>query len=197
MRRIVLFGYRGTGKTGIGAILAHRLSVPFVDTDVLIEQKSGRTIPGIFKNDGEDHFRALERDVIASLPTGDIVVATGGGAVTDPANMEHLRAKSVCVLLTSDIGTIRKRLAKSPRPPLTSLPRLKRLRRYCPAGAVSMPRRQTSAWTRARHPQKKRHAGSLPFSNRARCPRRCRRQHSGGLWPMPWKRPNSTGSKPC
>ena len=98
------------------------------------------------------------------------VVATGGGAVTDPANMEHLRAKSVCVLLTSDIGTIRKRLEKSPRPPLTSLPRKKRLRRYCPAGAGSTPHRQTSAWTRARHPQKKRQTGSLPFSNRARSP---------------------------
>ena len=118
----MLFGYRGTGKTGIGTILARRLNVPFLDTDALIEQKNGRTIPDIFKNDGEEHFRALERDVIARLPARDCVVATGGGAVMDPANMEHLRAGSVCVLLTSDIGTIRKRLAHAPRPPLTSLP---------------------------------------------------------------------------
>jgi len=121
MKRIVLFGYRGTGKTGIGSIIARRLNVPFLDTDALIEQNIGRTIPDIFKNDGEERFRALERDVIAGLPARDCVIATGGGAVTDPANMERLRARSVCVLLTSDIGTIRKRLKKSPRPPLTSL----------------------------------------------------------------------------
>ena len=62
MRRVVLFGYRGTGKTAIGTMLARRLGVPFLDTDALIEQKSGRTIPDIFKNDGEERFRALERE---------------------------------------------------------------------------------------------------------------------------------------
>ena len=49
MRRVVLFGYRGTGKTAIGTVLARRLGVPFLDTDSLIEQQSGRTIPEIFR----------------------------------------------------------------------------------------------------------------------------------------------------
>ncbi len=95
MRRIVLFGYRGTGKTAIGTILARGLNVPFLDTDTLIEQESGRTIPDIFREDGEERFRALERDVIATLPARDIVIGTGGGVVMDPVNMEHLRAASV------------------------------------------------------------------------------------------------------
>ncbi|MFA6363751.1 shikimate dehydrogenase [Methanoregula sp.] len=122
MKRIVFFGYRGTGKTAIGTIFARGLNVPFLDTDALIEQKSGRTIPVIFRTDGEEKFRALERDVIAALPPRDVVVGTGGGAVIDPKNMEHLRAGSICVLLKSDLATIERRLARAPRPPLTNLP---------------------------------------------------------------------------
>ena len=122
MRRIVLFGYRGTGKTAIGTVLARRLGVPFLDTDALIEQQSGRTIPEIFRKDDEERFRTLEREAIAGLPARDIVIGTGGGVVMDPKNMEHLRAQSTCVLLTAEIATIRRRLARAPRPPLTSLP---------------------------------------------------------------------------
>ncbi len=87
MRRVVLFGYRGTGKTGIGTVLARRLGVSFLDTDSLIEQQSGRTIPGIFREDGEERFRERERDAIAGLPLRDCVIGTGGGAVMDP--VEH------------------------------------------------------------------------------------------------------------
>ena len=64
----------------------------------------------------------LEREAIAGLPARDIVIGTGGGVVMDPKNMEHLRARSACVLLTAEIATIRRRLARAPRPPLTSLP---------------------------------------------------------------------------
>ena len=140
MRRIVLFGYRGTGKTAIGTILARGLNVPFLDTDTLIEQESGRTIPDIFREDGEERFRALERDVIATLPARDIVIGTGGGVVMDPVNMEHLRAASVCVLLTSDLATIGRRLARAPRPPLTNLPQNEEI-----AQVITRRRRQYAA----------------------------------------------------
>jgi shikimate dehydrogenase len=140
MRRIVLFGYRGTGKTAIGTILARGLNVPFLDTDTLIEQESGRTIPDIFREDGEERFRALERDVIATLPARDIVIGTGGGVVIDPVNMEHLRAASVCVLLTSDLATIGRRLARAPRPPLTNLPQNEEI-----AQVITRRRRQYAA----------------------------------------------------
>ncbi|WP_394698854.1 shikimate kinase [uncultured Methanoregula sp.] len=122
MNRIVLTGFRGTGKTEIGKILAQEKQVRFLDTDTLIEQKTGRSIPDIFHEEGEERFRKIERDVIASLPETDAIISTGGGAVVDPENMEHLRKDSTLVLLYSDIDTIEQRLERSPRPPLTNLP---------------------------------------------------------------------------
>ena len=129
MKRIVLTGYRGTGKTAIGTILARKLGVPFVDTDALIEQRVGRSITEIFHKEGEDAFRGLERDVVAGLPTENAVIGTGGGSVNDPANMERLRKGSVCVLLKSDYATIERRLTHAPRPPLTDLPLKEEIRR--------------------------------------------------------------------
>jgi shikimate dehydrogenase len=121
VRRIVLTGFRGVGKTEIGRILASRLNIPFIDTDDLIETSTGRSIPDIFHDDGEERFRSIEREVIASLPPVDVIVSTGGGVVCDPKNMEHLRRDSTVVLLIADIDTIEKRLIRKPRPPLTSL----------------------------------------------------------------------------
>ncbi|MDO9549687.1 MAG: shikimate dehydrogenase [Methanoregula sp.] len=122
MKRIVLTGFRGTGKSEIGKILASRMNLPLLDTDAEVEAKTGRSIPSIFHEDGEERFRIMEREVIASLPPDNVVISTGGGAVLDPENMEHLRRQSVVVLLITDIAAIEQRLAKSPRPPLTSLP---------------------------------------------------------------------------
>ena len=122
MKRIVLCGFRGTGKTEIGKVIADRMHLRFIDTDTLIEYQTGRSIPSIFHEDGEERFRAVERDVIATLPGIDVVVSCGGGAVIDPTNIERLRTDSVLVLLFADIDTIEERLAKKPRPPLTNLP---------------------------------------------------------------------------
>jgi shikimate dehydrogenase len=98
------------------------MHLSFIDTDTLIEYQTGRSIPSIFHEDGEERFRAVERDVIATLPGKDVVVSSGGGAVIDPTNIERLRTDSVLVLLVADIDTIEERLAKKPRPPLTNLP---------------------------------------------------------------------------
>ena len=122
MKRIVLTGFRGTGKTEIGKILATHLNVPFFDTDDLVETSTGRSIPDIFHYNGEERFRSIEREVVTSLPPSDSVVSTGGGVVTDPTNMEHLRCDSTLVLLFADIDTIEKRLLKKPRPPDKSSP---------------------------------------------------------------------------
>lgn len=122
MKRIILTGFRGTGKTDVGKVLARQLNLPLLDTDALVERETGRSIPTIFHEDGEERFRAEERNVIASLPPDNVVISTGGGAVLDPKNMEHLRRRSVVILLRADIDAIEPRLAGTPRPALTSLP---------------------------------------------------------------------------
>jgi shikimate dehydrogenase len=120
--RVILIGYRGTGKTTTGRILARELGVPFMDTDGLIEDRESRSISEIFQRWGELHFRKIEKEVIRSLPRNDAVISTGGGAVLDPENVEHLRADSTVFLLTADPEIIVKRIQKSKRPSLTELP---------------------------------------------------------------------------
>ncbi len=90
---IVLIGYRGSGKSTIGKRLASLLSRDFVDTDALIVQAAGKTIRDIFEAEGETGFRRHESDAIASLAARDgLVIALGGGAVLNPANMAALKA---------------------------------------------------------------------------------------------------------
>ncbi|WP_405434008.1 shikimate kinase [Micromonospora sp. NBC_00617] len=79
---VVLVGVPGCGKTTVGQALAATLGVEFRDTDADIEQLAGKTIPEIFIDEGEDHFRALERAAVAAaLAAGTGVLALGGGAV--------------------------------------------------------------------------------------------------------------------
>lgn len=84
IRRIVLIGFSGTGKSTVGRRLAERLGWTAIDTDAEIEAERGRTVPEIFASDGEPVFRAVERrQVLAALQRPHSVIATGGGAVID------------------------------------------------------------------------------------------------------------------
>ncbi|MET8281442.1 shikimate kinase [Micromonospora sp. NPDC005174] len=79
---VVLVGVPGCGKTTVGQALAATLGVEFRDTDTDIEQMAGKSIPEIFIDEGEEHFRALERAAVAAaLAAGTGVLALGGGAV--------------------------------------------------------------------------------------------------------------------
>jgi shikimate dehydrogenase len=122
MVRIILTGFRGTGKTRVGELLAHMLDVPFLDTDTLIEKRVGMTIYEIFQKYGEEYFRKKECETIASLDLTDSVVSTGGGAIMDPSNVAALRQGSTVFLLTADDRTIEQRIARTERPALTRLP---------------------------------------------------------------------------
>ncbi len=120
--RIVLCGFRGTGKTECGRLLARLTGLPFLDTDALIEERAGKTIHEIFTGEGEEIFRDLERQVIAGLPGTGCIVGTGGGAVIDPRNVEALRKRSTMFLLEAEPSAIEERIRNTTRPPLTSLP---------------------------------------------------------------------------
>ncbi len=124
--RIVLIGYRCTGKTSVGKRLAERLGTPFYDTDELIQSEAGKTIREMVDTEGWDAFRARERAIIEQLPlSADAVIAAGGGAVMDAANRKALKEKAICVWLMADVKTICERMrndtaSNAQRPPLSS-----------------------------------------------------------------------------
>jgi 3-dehydroquinate synthase len=98
--RIVLVGLSGTGKSTVGRLVARRLGWMSGDTDDQIVSLDGREIAQIFREDGEAHFRKLERQAVLQLSKGDRwVIATGGGAVLDAVNRERLWRDSFVVYL--------------------------------------------------------------------------------------------------
>ena len=79
-KNIVLIGMMGSGKTTVGGLLAKQLRRPFVDTDTLIEEREGRSIPDIFAWDGEDAFRTMELKLARELSAqSGLIIACGGG----------------------------------------------------------------------------------------------------------------------
>ena len=97
--RVVLVGPMGAGKSTVGALLAGRWGLSVRDTDQDVEAAEGRQISEIFVDDGEEHFRALERAAVrAALAEHDGVLALGGGAVLDPGTRELLQGHQVVFL---------------------------------------------------------------------------------------------------
>ena len=124
---LVLVGYRGTGKSTIGRIVAERARSPFADADTEFERAHGRPIRAVFAEEGEAGFRLREAAPLESLVdlpelTGG-VLATGGGAVLAESNRRALRRFGLVVWLTADAETLARRLANS-RNPLADRPAL-------------------------------------------------------------------------
>lgn len=104
---LVLIGYRGTGKTTVAQELSRRLGWTWVDADVELEARAGRTIAQIFATDGEQTFRDLESQVIADLVQRDqTVIAAGGGAILREQNRAALRSGGKVAWLTATVPTI-------------------------------------------------------------------------------------------
>lgn len=118
---IVLIGYRATGKTTVGKMLASRMDKRFVDTDDLIQENAGQNITDIVADIGWEGFRELEKQTVAEASrTNDLVIATGGGVVLDEANVRNLSATGKIFWLKADIETIMARLkSDGDRPPLS------------------------------------------------------------------------------
>jgi len=118
---LVLIGYRGTGKSSVGRILAGRLGRELVSTDAAVVQRANLAVPDIVARYGWDHFRDLETQVCRELATKDgLILDTGGGAILRPENVACLKAGGVLFWLTAEVGTIAVRIGgDTQRPSLT------------------------------------------------------------------------------
>jgi shikimate kinase len=179
MDNLILVGFSCSGKTTLGRNVARRLRLTFVDTDRYIEEMAGRSIPAIFRDDGEAGFRAFEREAIARITAErNQVVSTGGGAFIDPENRDRLRNGNLVIHLQVRPETVVDRLRNSksgrPRPlldspdPLGRVMQLMAERREAYSAAhvtigvddrtryeiVSELRRRWLAWQRAHHPNR-------------------------------------------
>jgi len=116
-RNLVLVGFMGSGKSSVGRILSSLTGFALVDTDTLVAQQAGRSIPDIFKEHGEEHFRALETEALRSL-IGRIglIVATGGGVITVEKNREILPQIGPVVWLDASLDHLYQRVKNSKRP---------------------------------------------------------------------------------
>ncbi|HVK16835.1 MAG TPA: shikimate kinase [Fimbriiglobus sp.] len=125
-RRLFLVGYRGTGKSTVGPLLAAALGWEFLDADEHIEHAAGKTIAEIFAVEGESGFRDRESATLAELcHTDRRVIATGGGVILRPANRELLRSAGYVAWLSAPPETVWERMQSDPttaarRPNLTT-----------------------------------------------------------------------------
>jgi shikimate kinase len=120
---VYLVGMPGSGKSTVGAELAGRLGVPFVDLDAEIERDDGRDIAAIFAAEGEEGFRAREAKALLAASTEDpAVVACGGGVVLEPANRITLRSTGTCVFLDVPISVLAARVQPNEDRPLIRAP---------------------------------------------------------------------------
>lgn len=117
MRNIYLCGFMGCGKSYMGKRLAEKLGCILIDLDAYIEEKEGRTIPEIFAQDGEPHFRELEAKYIREMPENS-VVATGGGAIINPVTAETARSAGTVVFLDADFDLCYNRIKGDTHRPL-------------------------------------------------------------------------------
>lgn len=120
---IILCGFMGSGKTTVGQLLAGRMNRDFVDLDRWIEQKENRTVSEIFEQRGEAEFRRLEREAVKELSTrSGLVIAAGGGTLTNPENTAVLKENGILVFLDAALDAIRARLEGDRTRPLLSGP---------------------------------------------------------------------------
>lgn len=123
-RPIVLIGLMGSGKSTVGKELSRRTGLPFLDMDAVIEEQVGMSIPDIFRDKGEAHFRALEtallRYIEQTVQSGSSanIVSTGGGVVLRPENRDILRRLGMTVWLNVDLPNLLSRTARAQNRPL-------------------------------------------------------------------------------
>ena len=118
MSAVVLVGVPGAGKTTVGRLLAELMQTTFVDSDQVIEERTGKTVADIFTQDGEPAFRTLEHEVIVDLiSSGQGVIALGGGALADLATRKHV-SEATAVWLVAGLAQAVERVGMNRNRPL-------------------------------------------------------------------------------
>jgi shikimate dehydrogenase len=106
-KNLLLIGMPGCGKTTIGTALAQRLGRKLVDTDALVVERAGCSIPELFAKAGEETFRQLEHQVLCdTAKQSGLVIATGGGVVTRPENRDPMRQNSTVIFLRREVDSL-------------------------------------------------------------------------------------------
>ncbi len=120
MKRIVLMGFMGAGKTAVGRRLARRLSCEFIDTDERIEKEQGRKISDIFSESGEQTFRDMETELLERLKNekNEFVLSIGGGMPVREENRELLREIGRVIYLKTSKEEIIRRVSGDKKRPL-------------------------------------------------------------------------------
>ena len=120
-RHLWLVGLSGCGKSTVGPRLARALGLPWVDTDAEISRESGKSIPEIFQEEGEEAFRDKEAAVLTKISAGPgSVVSCGGGIVLREANRQTMASTGLRIYLQADPATLARRIRSSQNRPLLS-----------------------------------------------------------------------------
>ncbi len=123
IRNLALAGFMGTGKSSVGQLVAQELGFEFVDTDAMIEARTGRKISDIFTEAGEGLFRRIETELIGDLATrSNTVISTGGGLIVNPANLASLKSHALVACLWATPATILERTREHTHRPLLQDP---------------------------------------------------------------------------
>jgi shikimate kinase len=107
---IILIGMPGAGKSTVGVILAKSLGMQFIDTDILIQERTGRMLQEILDGEGPDAFKRIEEETVLSLHPHHAVIATGGSVVCSEAAMTHLKSGGLVVYLKISYAEMETRL---------------------------------------------------------------------------------------
>lgn len=113
---ITFIGMAGAGKSTIGAALAENLNYNFVDTDQIIESKTGKKLPELIQEIGEANFSKMEGEEIIALGNNEkMIISTGGSIIYNEEAMNYLKSSSKIIFLEVSFEEIKKRLDSSPR----------------------------------------------------------------------------------
>ena len=107
---IILIGMPTSGKSTVGVILAKLLGMDFVDSDLIIQKKTGKKLAEIIQDEGLDGFMNIEENVCCEIDSQDTVIATGGSVVYSERTMEHFKTIGRIVYLKIDYDTLEERL---------------------------------------------------------------------------------------